>query len=79
MFSSVVFSVLVTEEQTECFMTAEVFKSGLNNVGPKSADLTSIVCFIKNIHCKIIAPVMPFQNCILYFIKNVTKINYIFF
>lgn len=56
-------------------MTAEVFKSGLNNVRPKSADLTSIVCFTVyvNIDCKIIAPVMPFQNCILYFIKKCDK------
>lgn len=62
------FSVLVTKEQAECFMTAEVFKSG-----PKSADLTIIVCFICKHTRKIIAPVMPFQNSILYFIKRCDK------
>lgn len=43
-------TVLVTEEQAECFMTADVFESGLEDVTqrPQSADLIQLtpVCFI---------------------------------
>lgn len=44
------FTVLITEEQAECFMTADVFKSGLDDVRqrPESTDLIQLtpVCFI---------------------------------
>lgn len=44
------FTVLVTEEQAQCFMTADVFESGLDDMRqrPESADLIQLtpVCFI---------------------------------
>lgn len=44
------FTVLVAEEQAQCFMTANVFERGLDDVSqrPESADLVQLtpVCFI---------------------------------
>lgn len=44
------FTVLVAEEQAQCFMTADAIESGLDDVRqrPESADLVQLtpVCFI---------------------------------
>lgn len=44
------FTVLVAEEQAQCFMTVDVFESGLDDVRqrPEPADLIQLtpVCFI---------------------------------